>query len=63
MGGACGNTHSAQFTRREFSGISYGGGIPPLSYASALYDIILREYPLKLEDSCDGYNCNPTCPY
>lgn len=59
VGGGCSAPQSA-FTRPEMFTVRYGGGFPPLTYASALLALADGQ-PLRLVDSCDGADCNPSC--
>lgn len=59
VGAACAAPQSS-FTMPEFFSVRYGGGRPPLTYASALF-ALANDQPLQLVDACGGVNCNPSC--
>lgn len=56
---ACTSPQSS-FTKHQFFSVQFGGGLPPTSYATALYGLVY-DSPSKLEDSCIGVDCNPDC--
>mmetsp|Transcript_18570 Transcript_18570/g.41169 ORF Transcript_18570/g.41169 Transcript_18570/m.41169 type:complete len:401 (+) Transcript_18570:142-1344(+) len=60
LGSACSGPESS-FTHGEFFNVTFGGGIPPLSFASALYKLLHDQQDSAIVDSCQGVDCNPTC--
>ncbi|KAK3276631.1 hypothetical protein CYMTET_15311 [Cymbomonas tetramitiformis] len=59
VGSAC-STPSAAFTRSAFNYVTFGGGLPPLSFSTAV-NALVRGGKVQLLDTCEGINCNPSC--
>ena len=61
VGAACGSAPSASLTHSTFFSITFGRGLPPPSYASALSSLVSGQR-LALIDACAGIDCNANCP-
>ena len=62
VGAACSRLPSASITRSSFFSVTFGGSrIPPLTYGSGLYSLLVGTNS-SLVDTCEGVDCNPHCP-